>query len=54
MRDFFREKIDKQEGDLKKLEQFNANVADWYGVCPKCKIELRGTLEQVKAHHCDK
>jgi len=35
-----------------RLEAVN-NAALWWGRCPKCKIEVRGTLEQVRAHVCE-
>lgn len=52
MSDFFKERMANREGDLKKLEEFNLQTADWYVVCPKCKVEIRGTLAQVKGHVC--
>jgi hypothetical protein len=25
---------------------------DLHGFCPKCKTRIRGTLKQLKGHHC--
>jgi hypothetical protein len=36
------------EGTTKLLRK----MGDWTCVCPKCKITLTGTLQEIQAHAC--
>ena len=31
---------------------FNEKVRDWRTVCPKCKEEFEGTLDEMREHNC--
>ncbi len=35
-----------------RLDEVN-KLAIWRGRCPRCKVEVRGTLVQVQEHRCD-
>lgn len=29
-----------------------AAAAEWHGVCRRCKAQIKGTLEECRAHKC--
>jgi hypothetical protein len=51
-RQWQKEKIASAGNKAKELAAFHATVSDWYVTCPRCKMQLHGTLEQVKEHSC--
>lgn len=36
-----------------RLEDFNAEMSDWYGTCPRCGAYWQGRLLGALAHVCD-
>ncbi len=36
-----------------KLAKFNAEQNDWYAVCKRCGLKLRGTIKQLIEHKCE-
>jgi len=35
-----------------RMEQANAEAADWRATCRHCKQTLKGTLAEVREHRC--
>lgn len=40
--------------DTEAVKKFNEDAADWTGTCRRCKVQLVGTLAQMRGHVCDK
>lgn len=28
------------------------NKSDWYATCQRCKVQVTGTIDEIKAHRC--
>lgn len=39
------------EADSKKLNDFLA-TQEWWALCPKCGVDLKGTPAKLKEHRC--
>lgn len=47
------EEHEKQaEENRKALDKANAEASDWRATCKKCGKQLKGTLDQLRAHSC--
>lgn len=39
---------DRQEA----LQEHYEKLDDWYATCPQCKVKVKGTLADMRAHRC--
>lgn len=38
--------------NFQAMEKFNEEQTDWTAMCPRCKVQLKGTLQQIREHKC--
>lgn len=47
-----RRRAGMSQGAREALRDFTEECTDWRGYCRKCRMQLRGTPAQLRAHDC--